>query len=264
MSEVQSRRLPSTTSVVLFTRVPVPGRAKTRLEGVLSPERCAELQWAMAQDLVARLSRACPRLTVSYGDDARDLPDGDEVEARFKADLAAVADPSCDLHFSRQRGDGLGERMEAAMADEFSRGAGACLLLGSDLPGVGEGQLRAAARLLDGSDAVLCPSEDGGYWLVGLHRPCPELFSGKSYGGANVLDDAVAALDEAGLTCSLGPVVADVDTPRDLDRLYLALRSAAAERGAVGELLDAWEAQGSASAVKRSHPVRGPDGPADK
>lgn len=252
--------LAPTDHVILFTRVPVAGRAKTRLRSVLPPERCAELQWAMARDLVARLSPVTAQLTVSLGDDARDLPRGDAVEARFRADLEAVCAPGCSIDFEGQVGPGLGERMEHAIDSAFARGASRVLLLGSDLPHVGAPELLAAARAMERADGVLCPSEDGGYWLVGLSRPCHALFSSKRYGGSSVLQEALAAARADGLTMALGPRTTDVDTGRDLERLYLARRRSRDDSDdATLRLIEGWVGAGELEGVLRSHPVRGPD-----
>lgn len=256
-----TERLGPDTTLILFTRIPVPGRAKTRLQGVLPPERCAELQWAMVLDLVERLSPVVSRLRVSYGDDTADLPGGAAVRQRFFSEVAAACDPACSLDFSPQEGADLGARMAHAMDRVFDEGARSCLLMGSDLPGVGAQEVRHVAALLDKDGAVLCPTEDGGYWLVGLHGPCPELFSGKTYGGADVFADAVAAVAAAGLTCAVGPATRDIDTPRDLDELYLTLRRDALASHSLLTLVQGWAGEGGVEGFTRVHPVRGPDIP---
>ena len=220
----------SAPSLVLFTRVPVPGRAKTRLLPVLSGERCAALQRAMACDAAEALGSLGLPVTVRYSDETSDLEDGAAVREAFLGALrsAALAAGAPSVRCLPQEGAGLGERMGRALADELAAGRGACLLMGSDLPTVDAGTLRAAFAAFgigggadggDPADVLLGPSDDGGYWLVGLHAAFPELFAGKRYGTGGVLDEALAACRAWGRTVALGPAAGDVDTPDDLERL---------------------------------------------
>lgn len=217
--------------LVLLTRVPVPGRVKTRLMGVLPGEQCAQLQRAFALDAVERLAPLGLPLTVRYSNEAADNP---ALLREFLAEVEKaweLGGGNGGLRLEPQRGDDLGARMASAIEDELARGAGGCLLTGSDLPFLGAGLL---ARALDafgfepagaglgptetGSDpdVILGPTEDGGYWLVGLRQPFGELFAGKRYGSASVFDDALAACKAHGRSVVSGPATRDVDTPDDL------------------------------------------------
>ena len=200
-------------TLVLFTRVPVPGHAKTRLLPALSPQGCAALQRALALDAAERLAAAGWPLTVRYSDEAP----GSELEAGFLAELKAAARGAATYRAQPQVGADLGARMHAALTDELDRGAPACLLMGSDLPLVTTELVRQAWRAFDPrADVLLGPSDDGGYWFVGLRSACPELFSGKRYGAGDVLGEALATCRAASRTPALGPVARDVDTPDDL------------------------------------------------
>ncbi len=233
-------------ALVLLTRVPVPGRVKTRLLPSLPPEGCAGLQHAMACDAAAALGTLGLPLTVRWSDEAEGLPGGTALCGEFVDELTACARragaPS--VRSLSQQGAGLGPRMAGALEAELASGAAACLLMGSDLPTVDAATLRAAwdafeAAGPDGTpaDVLFCPSSDGGYWLVGLRAPFPALFEGRGYGTGRVLDEALSACFAAGRTVALGPVVRDVDTPDDLAWLS-ALVAAGDER--VGTRTTAW------------------------
>lgn len=204
--------------LVLLTRVPVPGRVKTRLMGALSGAQCARLQRALALDVAERLGATGLPLTVRYSDEAQ----GDD--ALLRGFLADVRDAwkrgggRGGLRLEAQRGDGLGARMASAIEDELAHGAAGCLLMGSDLPLLGAELLAPAVAMFGGSspDVVLGPTDDGGYWLVGLGRPFGELFADKRYGSGSVLEEALAACRAHGRTAALGPATRDVDTPDDL------------------------------------------------
>ncbi len=257
------RRVGMPAALVLLTRVPVPGRAKTRLLPVLSGVQCAGLQRAMACDAAEALGALGLPVTVRCSDEAAGLPDGERLRAAFLAEVcacvvrghAAAGDAMGETAPSRsgdaasvrvlpQEGDGLGARMHGALAAELAAGAPQCLLMGSDLPLVDAGVLRGALAAFgpDGAggsaaDVLLCPSDDGGYWLVGLREPFPELFAGKRYGAGGVLDEALAACRAHGRRAVLGPVARDVDTPDDL--AWLADRVAAGDPR-VGPRTAAW------------------------
>ena len=112
----------------------------------------------------------------------------------------------------------LGVRMRAALDHELSLGASTVGLMGSDIPGATcEVVAKALAPLTDpATDVSLCPTEDGGYWFVGLKRPFPQLFEGTTYGGATVFDDALAACRAHSRSVACGPRLRDIDTPEDL------------------------------------------------
>lgn len=261
-------------TIILFTRIPVPGRVKTRLLPALSGEECAQLQKAMLLDEAERLEEVCRRcgrprsvdaqsadtqdatanpsdsglsLAIYYSDETVGLPDSEASALRERFyEQVRLAAPSARLE--RQTGEGLGARMHNALCAELAAGAPWCILMGSDLPLVTCDLVEKAIAAFEGegwesgplgtpSDVVLCPSDDGGYWLVGLRRPCPELFSGKRYGVGSVLAEALATCCDLGLAVALGPSACDLDTPDELERLR-ALAQSGDPR--IGERTMAW------------------------
>lgn len=207
--------------IVLFTRVPVAGAVKTRLAPALSADARARLQWEMACDCARHIAQVPADLAVRYGDEWRRAPEGEAVRDAFIASLKdAYAGPGAGSFRAReQRGAGLGARMQEALACELGRGADTCLLMGSDLPEVRPSDLAAGLAAARTADVVLGPSTDGGYWLVGLHEPFPQLFDHKSYGSASVLQEALAVCAAHGRRVAFAPTRDDVDTPSDLERI---------------------------------------------
>ena len=207
--------------IVLFTRVPVAGAVKARLAPALSPDDRARLQWEMACDCARHIACVPADLAVHYGDEWRRAPQGAAVRDAFVASLrdAYAGRDAGGFRAREQRGAGLGARMKDSLAYELGRGAGTCLLMGSDLPEVRPADLAAALDAARSADVVLGPSTDGGYWLVGLHEPFPQLFDRKSYGSASVLQEALATCAAHGRRVALAPTRDDVDTPSDLARI---------------------------------------------
>jgi hypothetical protein len=93
------------------------------------------------------------------------------------------------------------------------------VLMGSDCPALTAGDVRRAARLLRGCDAVIAPAEDGGYPLIGLARNSPILFAGVAWSTAAVMEQTRERLSMLGWRWRELRTVWDVDRPEDLARL---------------------------------------------
>ncbi len=195
------------TGILVMARAPRPGRAKTRLEPLLGAAGCARLQAALVRHTAAWAGAAARRAWLAYTPpDARD-------------EIAALAPPPTLLF--AQRGRDLGERL--AHAAGRAHGSGSLIVIGTDAPLLGAPHVRAARRALRGGrDVCLVPALDGGYALIALARPAPEAFRlpSDAWGGPDVLELTVRALDRAQLSHALLDPVADLDTPSDA----LALR----------------------------------------
>lgn len=199
----------ATPTLILFTRVPKAGQAKTRLISALGEQGAAEFQWRLLERLLGELRHGAEqglwRLCVYYcGTEGFERLQ--EMAGEGVAFVEQVDDPD------------LGARMRAALERELAAGAPAVGLMGSDLPEATTDIVAEALGLLKdlAIDVSLCPVEDGGYWFVGLKRSFPQLFEGTTYGGSSVFEDAVAACAAHGRTVATGPRLHDVDTPEDL------------------------------------------------
>ena len=199
----------ATPTLILFTRVPKAGQAKTRLIPALGEHGAAEFQWRLLARLLGELRHGAEqglwRLRVYYC--------GTEGFER----LRSMAGEGVVFVEQADNAD-LGARMRAALERELGAGAPAVGLMGSDLPEATASVVAEALGLLEDPavDVSLCPVEDGGYWFVGLKLPFPQLFEGTVYGGASVFEDALAACAAHGRTVATGPRLHDVDTPEDL------------------------------------------------
>ncbi len=192
-------------AILVFTRYPEPGRTKTRLIPALGPQGAADLHGCMALHTIARAeafaARSGARLGVrTEGGDERSMAQwlGPEVEC-----------------VPQGEGD-LGERMARAFDDSFAAGAKRAVIIGTDCPGLSGTHLAEAMDALDGADLVLGPAADGGYYLIGLRRPAPELFDGIAWGTGDVLERTTAAAARLGLDVRLLDELSDVDRPEDL------------------------------------------------
>jgi rSAM/selenodomain-associated transferase 1 len=114
-----------------------------------------------------------------------------------------------------QHGDDLGERMlNAFMTLSKTRGIGKSYLIGADIPEIDGQTITTANELLDKNDLVLGPTLDGGYYLIGLKKVCPELFAGIEWGTNKVFQQTMTVAVKKGMTVGLLPELRDLD---DLD-----------------------------------------------
>lgn len=193
-------------ALVIFSKAPVPGQVKTRLISELGTEGAAGLYMKLVKHTL-RIARQSSL---------------HDIFLYCSPDTSHPFFVSCAQEFGlqlrTQQGEDLGLRMAAAI-DEALGCHDAVIITGCDCPGLLAADLdQAAKRLNSGSDVVLGPSEDGGYYLIGLAGSQPGLFSGVDWGQPDVL--AVTRERVAGLGLDLFelPVRWDIDRPNDVYR----------------------------------------------
>lgn len=193
-------------ALLVFAKLPLPGAVKTRLTALLSDEEAAQLYEAFLLDALDqyRTLGVAVRLYLAPGE-AGGVP-----EAWYQR---------CDS-LRWQQGDGLGARMQQAFLDGFAAGFERLVIIGTDHPTLPTEYVKAAFHALDQPLAIsLGPSDDGGYYLLGLNDYFPDLFQGMSYSHSAVFEQTLerATATQAGITVL--PSWYDVDTPDALRRL---------------------------------------------
>jgi len=195
------------TSIAIFAKAPLHGYAKTRLIPTLGAAGAARLQREMTL-------RA---LQVAKDADIGDVTlwcAPDSKQRFFRALMKSQANTQ-GLGFRKQVDGDLGERMAAS----FANTRGAMLLIGTDCPVLNPTHLQQAAKALaEGDDAVFIPAEDGGYVLVGLARPTPEIFREIAWGSAQVMAQTRERLTQLNLQWCELETLWDVDLPSDVMR----------------------------------------------
>lgn len=191
-----------------MARAPEAGQVKTRLVPPLSYESAAELYRCLLLDKllqVAGLHGIDPYLAYT------------PIEAR-QSMLALLPEA---FTLIPQAGSDLGGRLHRLSAILLERGHPAAILIDSDSPTLPTPYLLdAVARLQSGTtDLVLGPAEDGGYYLIGLKRPCRALFDNIPWSGPEVFTETLRRAAAQRLQVSTLPPWFDVDTPEDLVRL---------------------------------------------
>lgn len=200
---VRRTELEGLCALAVMAKAPRAGRVKTRLQPPLSAEEAAALNVCFLRDTaeniasVAREGRAHGLICYT--------PVGDEVAFKglLPEGFALIA----------QQGDGFGERLLCAAEDILSCGFGAVCLIDSDSPTLPAGALQAAVRELqrEGDRVVLGPSEDGGYYLIGMKRAEPRVFDRITWSTGSVYAETVERVREARLEFVELPKWYDVD-----------------------------------------------------
>jgi rSAM/selenodomain-associated transferase 1 len=202
-----------------MARHPEPGRVKTRLAAVLGDDRACALHRAFVLDLADRLASLPYDVTWAYT----------PAEAPFPALLPRA-------RCVPQVGVDLGARMAHAVAAAFAADATPVLVIGADVPHVPATSLEEAAEMVP-TRVVIGPAEDGGYYLIGLARPIPELFADVPWGTDAVLERTRGRAAGLGIATHLLPPTFDVDEASDVERLRGLLEEGVVALPRTSELL---------------------------
>jgi hypothetical protein len=200
------------TIIAIMAKQPVPHQVKTRLCPPLSPFEAAELYQRFVQDTAEEVARLDSR---EGGPCSVALAYSPEGAAEAFEKLLPVP-----LPLFAQQGRDLGERLAGVFDRLFAEGHEQVHIIGSDNPDLPNERLLQSVRLLGDphTDLVLGPCPDGGYYLVGLKRPLPELFERIPWSTDHVLAATLRRAQDLGLSAGLIEQWDDIDTHADLAR----------------------------------------------
>ncbi len=194
-------------NLLIFTKPPVHGRVKTRMQPRLSPAQSLTLHRQLLEYSLmqcARLDHASITLWAP-GKDSRYLQ---TLAKRWRIALQI------------QRGNNLGQRMHQAIKQMACQHAEPVLLIGADCPFITPDYLQQACAALQEEDIVIGPANDGGFVLLGAKHPLPaRCLDGIAWGTSAVLEQTLQQMKRAGAGCYLLPALDDIDRPEDLDLL---------------------------------------------
>jgi hypothetical protein len=194
--------------VLVISKAPVPGHAKTRLVPPLTAGQAAELQRALLLDTLDACRAEVDHVAILHADPA----EAAEFERLASATPLVLQD-------GRGLEDALGRTFERLVVD------GPVAIVSSDLPGLPPGSLtRTFAALDDGADVVLGPAFDGGYWLIAMARFHPEPLREIPWSTPAVLGVTLARCRDAGLRVELLETWRDLDTVVDLAFVHRGAR----------------------------------------
>jgi len=202
-------------ALAVMAKAPRPGKVKTRLSPPLTPEEAAALNTCFLKDTTRNIADVAEQ-----GNAAGVIcytPAGDE--AAFDRLLPE------DFSLVLQRGDAFGERLLCAAEDLLALGFGAVCLIDSDSPTVPRAAFEQAVAELakPGDRVVLGPSDDGGYYLIGLKKAHAAVFDRITWSTATVFAETCERAQEAGLEVVELPRWYDVDDAATLQVLEVEL-----------------------------------------
>ena len=193
------------SKLVIFTKSPVLGAVKTRLQPDYSQEQSLTLHKKLMLNTLA-LTEKLTHL---------------DIELCCTPNRNTLFFLDCENKFPikliDQQGADLGERMAFSLSVALQTHDKA-IIIGTDCPELDEHYIEQAIQALDENDAVIGPAADGGYVLLGLRKFSPELFTDFSWGSDTVLSQTREVLKDLAWSCKELDIMHDIDRPEDLLR----------------------------------------------
>ena len=231
--DLPDHRMLSLCALAVMTKAPQAGRVKTRLVPPLTPEEAAELNKCFLRDTAVSISLCCspdPSGRPPIASNARLHPGaygapqqccGIAVYTPIGAESSYDGILPADFSLLPQRGDKFGERLYFAVKDLFKCGFESVCLIDSDSPTVPAENFAEAVEFLGWREdrVVLGPSDDGGYYLIGMKKPHRHLFEQIDWSTERVFNQTIQRATEVGLEVKLLPGGYDVDDEASLRRL---------------------------------------------
>ena len=216
---------PEKLLLVVVAKAPIPGEVKTRLIPHFTPEEAADLYRCFLQDRIKEISKLKGiDLAVAFTP-----ADAGDTFARITSN---------GFKLFAQKGDDLGQRLNHVFLEKLVRGYDAVSIVDSDTPDLPRSIVEQSFQTLmsDGVDAVFGPCDDGGYYLVGMRRPHPELFQDIPWSTPAVLTITLARAARLGIRTKLLPGWNDLDTFEDLIDFYDKHKNQSSDTKGAGEI----------------------------
>jgi len=193
-------------SLIIFTRYPEIGKAKTRLIPAIGAEKATNLHRQMTELTVKKTLELSQKLELNihvY------FVDGDIDLMRLWL--------GNNLNFQPQSLGDLGEKMYSALKDRFLANDTEIIIIGTDCPSLNVEILLVAFEQLKNHDLVIGKAEDGGYYLIGLKSLAKDLFTNINWSTAQVFQQTISIAQKLNLTIYDNlPILRDIDTCEDL------------------------------------------------
>lgn len=210
--------------LVVVAKAPVPGKVKTRLIPRFTPEEAADLYGCFLRDRIVTLDTLTGvDLAIAY--------------TPFNAREMFAPFGQNGLSLFPQKGKDLGERLNNIFIEKLGGGYGAVTIIDSDTPDLPQYTIQESFKRLrtDQTDVVFGPCHDGGYYLVGMRKPHPELFYDIPWSTETVLSKTLEKAAKLGVKTDLLQWRNDLDTFEDLVAFYNKYKNQRPEGSWAGE-----------------------------
>lgn len=193
--------------IVLFARYPEKGKVKSRLAAYYGAVFALQIYEYFVADMLDTLKGLEIPFMIAFDPPGKK----DEIRKHLGSDKVYIP----------QEGSDLGARMHQAFCRCFAEGFESVIIIGSDIPDLPSKILKEAFSSLGNCDAVMGPSRDGGYYLVGFKRDTfiPQVFENIPWGNSTVFEHTMEVFRIQRCTVHLLPEWRDIDTPDDLSAL---------------------------------------------
>lgn len=195
----------SVNKLLIFTKAPILGEVKTRLQPEYSKKQSLKLHEYLALNTLQKVEKL-----INCEIDLCCTPSRNYI-------FFLKCENQYPINLVDQLGDNLGERMAFALSSALQTHE-KVLIIGTDCPELNESYINQALEKLDEYDAVIGPADDGGYVLLGLKCFSPELFSDINWGTDSVLHQTRNVLKKMNWLWFELEVQYDIDRPEDLKR----------------------------------------------
>lgn len=190
-------------ALVIFVKNARRGHVKTRLASSLGEDKALAIYLALCE----RVRNVClgfsGKCYVYYSEYIPSEPDLWEDDFFIKRIQHPVID--------------LGLRMKAA-CNELLPVHSSVILIGTDIPHLTTNILEESILLLENTDVVLGPSDDGGYYLIGMKKTNDYLFQNMTWSIDTVLSESIQRINMNKMTYNLLKTLSDIDTADDWEK----------------------------------------------
>ena len=212
--------MPTKSALGIFFRIPTHGKVKKRLANEIGEDAALTAYESMLEATIENVSRL-------KGIDLYGFYEGGIIPPNPPLLKGGRGDYINKMPLILQKGNNLGERMYNAIQWLFDNGYQKVSLIGTDSPDLPLAFIKDAFQKLDSYKLVIGPSEDGGYYLIGMKNPFDMLFKNIEWGSDKVLKYTVSKAHSAGISYFLLPEWYDIDDLRSLSRWKLEIKESA-------------------------------------
>lgn len=186
--------------LLVFAKAPIAGKVKTRLQSHCTAEQAAEIAGILLERTLHKVCAFWPGtvLISTWLDHAH--PTLLALSELYQVDIV-----------TQVSGD-LGTKMR----ESFSLYGYPMAIIGSDAPHIQVRSLVNAHQLLAAGKSVIGPSQDGGYYFIGLSQMADGLFEGPEWGKDTVFSTTLSNSKSIGLKLQSLDSLQDIDTWDDL------------------------------------------------
>lgn len=194
--------------LIIFLKYPEAGKVKTRLAKDIGKDEAARIYSQMALNIIESVFAPKSYNTIIFYDPP-------EKEQEIKNWIGEK-----EVQYAPQIGNTLGDRISNAFKVVFSSGMEKAVIIGTDCLDVTSEIINEAVNLLDETEVVLGPAEDGGYYLLALNKYRPEIFQDINWSTRHVLEQTVSKIVENRLTYHKLKTLKDIDTVEDINNQF--------------------------------------------